>query len=202
MMPPSISISSPQNSSSINANCVQLVFSVAEPQIANLSPNIPPSIIENNGVSNSTAIARVSYKGDWQIEEHILYSNEQGSEVLEFNVTLSNIPNGNHEVEITAIGTVRLIVAMFGFEYHSNSTSSIIFAVNSLEPNNQDTNSPSNNQDANSPLITLSQVVLTLLLVLALTVIALFALKRRSNKKVNKLAKFSLGCYCSLKLCF
>ena len=52
---------------------------------------------------------------------------------LEFNTTLSNIPEGTHEVQIMASGRVGVRVAMFGGSYSSGSNSSIIFTVNSIQ---------------------------------------------------------------------
>src|SRR5665648_194246 len=118
MSGPNVSVTSPQNNSVINANSLQLIFNVTEPQIVKFSANISPNIIENNGVRNSSDIVSVYYKGDWQTKETILYSNQDSDiDFLEFNETLSSIPDGRHQVEITAIGTVGLIVAMFGFTY-------------------------------------------------------------------------------------
>lgn len=135
MNPPSISIASPQNNSIVNTNSLQLTFNITKPQIIKLSPNISLNIIENNGVRNSTEIFRVNYKGDWQTEEQTLYSNENGGlDFLEINETISNIPNGEHEIQITAIGSVDLIVTMFGFTYHPDSSSTIIFTINPSTP--------------------------------------------------------------------
>ncbi|MCW4044826.1 MAG: hypothetical protein NWE94_04840 [Candidatus Bathyarchaeota archaeon] len=126
MTPPTISIASPQNYSVINTNSISLVFNVSEPQVIEISPDA-------NKVS--TRLFRVSYKGDWQTEEHFLYSAEHGSlDFLEFNTTLLNIPDGTHQLQVIADGVVGFTVAMFGFSYNSETNTSIIFTVNSTQP--------------------------------------------------------------------
>jgi len=126
MTPPSILVTSPQNYSIINANSISLVFNVSEPQVIELSPDVN---------QHSSRLFRVSYKGDWQTEEQLLYLAEHESlDFLEFNTTLSNIPEGTHELQIIAVGAVGITVAMFGFSYHPDANASIIFTVNSIQP--------------------------------------------------------------------
>ena len=139
MIGPDITVISPQNNSIIETDSIELIFNLSLPQIVKLSPNIPSNILENNAVRNSTDIFLVYYKGDWQTEETILYSNNDGDMYIsEFNETISNIPNGEHQIEIEAVGSIRFTVAMFGFEYHPNSTSTIIFTFNSQQSENYD----------------------------------------------------------------
>jgi hypothetical protein len=94
---------------------------------------------ENKHISDvnkhSSRLFRVSYRGDWQTEEQLLYSAQDESlDFLEFNTTLSDIPEGTHELQIIADGVVGVTVAMFGFSYHSDANASIIFTVNSVQP--------------------------------------------------------------------
>ncbi len=179
MSGPNISVASPQNASVIESNSLQLVFTVTEPQIVKLSPNISPNIIENNGVRNSSDIVGVYYKGDWQTKETILYSNQDGDiDFLEFNETLSNIPNGSHQVEITAIGSVDLIVAMFGFTYHNNANTTIVFATNSTELT--PTLSPST--DRNAPLLEPIYYLLPVSVIVAVIIVLSILLYRWHRK--------------------
>jgi len=126
MTPPSILVNSPQNYSIVNTNSISLAFNVSGLQVIELSPDVN---------KHSSRLFRVSYKGDWQTEEQLLYSAQHESlDFLEFNTTLSGIPEGTHELQIIAVGEVGVIVAMFGFSYHSDANSSIIFTVNSMQP--------------------------------------------------------------------
>jgi len=130
--PIAIIVSTPQNNSITNENSISLAFNVTAPIIVS-APEEAQSV--------STRLASVYYKGDWQDEKQELYAydylhapNVEKFDLLEFNTTLSNIPEGTHELQIMASGTVGLTVAMFGFSYHSGSNSSIIFTVNSIQP--------------------------------------------------------------------
>jgi len=126
MMPPSILITSPQNHSIINTNSISLVFNVSEPQIIEVSPDVN---------HHSSRLFRVSYMGDWQTEEQLLYlAQQENLDFLEFNITLSEIPDGTHELQIIAVGAVGITVAMFGFSYHPDANTSIIFTVSSMQP--------------------------------------------------------------------
>jgi hypothetical protein len=130
--PTAIIVSTPLNNSITNENSISLAFNVTAPIVVS-APEEAQSV--------STRLASVYYKGDWQDEKQELYAydylhapNVEKFDFLEFNTTLSNIPEGTHELQITASGTVGLTVAMFGFSYHSGSNSSIIFTVDSIQP--------------------------------------------------------------------
>jgi hypothetical protein len=124
MTPPSILVTSPQNHSIINTNSISLAFNVSGVRVIEVSPDVN---------RHSSRLFKVSYKGDWQTEEQLLYSAEHESlDFLEFNTTLSGIPEGTHELQIITVGEVSVIVALFGFSYYSDANSSIIFTVNSI----------------------------------------------------------------------
>ena len=130
--PIAITVSSPQNNSITNENSIYLVFNVTAPIVVS-APE------EANAVS--TQLDSVYYKGDWQDEKQELYvydyihaPNVEVFDFLKFNATLSNIPEGTHEIQIMASGRVGVRVAMFGGSYSSGSNSSIIFTVNSIQP--------------------------------------------------------------------
>jgi hypothetical protein len=184
---PTVNVASPQNASAIQSNSIQLTFNVTKPQIIKLSPNIPDSIIENNGVRNSSGIiTQVYYKGDWQTKETNLFSNQDRNiDFLEFNENLSNIPDGKHQIEITAVGSVNLIVAMFGFTYQNNETTTItvINQYNESSTLTPTSPNPTNNTDS------LAEPFLTLLLavasILTAFVIASILALRRHRKTIN-----------------
>jgi len=142
MTPPSILVNSPQNHSIINTNSISLVFNVSGPQVIELSPDVK---------LHSSRLVKVYYKGDWQTEGQNLYFNEYESlDFLEFNTTLSNIPEGTRELQITAVGAVDITVAMFGFSYHPDANASIIFTVNSIQPTPSPELTPTPSQEPTS----------------------------------------------------
>lgn len=120
--PPEISISSPQNNSVTYANSISLIFSVSAPQAID---------------SVRYQLTQVYYEGDWQAEKQDLYywdsKGDSYFDFLEFNITLTGIPEGKHELQSKAIGTVNIRVAIFGFTYHSDANASIIYSVNSIQ---------------------------------------------------------------------
>jgi hypothetical protein len=182
MSGPNISVTSPQNASVIESNSLQLIFNVTEPQIVKLSPNISPNIIENNGVRNSSDIVRVYYKGDWQNNQTILYSNQNSDiDFLEFNETLSNIPNGRHQLEITSFGSIGLIVAMFGSTYQNNATTTIVFTTNYGEP----TPTLSPPTDRNPPHLEPIDYLLPVSVIVAIAVLSVL-LYRRHQKTASQ----------------
>jgi hypothetical protein len=132
MTPPSILVTSPQNYSIINTSSISLVFNVSAPQVIEVSPDVN---------HYSTWLSRVYCKGDWQDEEQVLYSrypwkddsDNEAFDFLEFNTTLSNIPEGKHELKINAVGVVGIKIAMFGCSYNPDANASIIFTVNSVQ---------------------------------------------------------------------
>jgi len=183
MTGPNINVTSPQNGSAIQSNSLQLIFNVTKPQIIKLSPNIPPSIIENNGVRNSSGIiTRVYYKGDWQTKETNLFSNQDSKmEFLEFNENLSSIPDGKHQVEITAIGSVNLIVAMFGFTYQNNETTTI-----TITNNYNESSMPTINTGQLPPqteLLPTLTVLVVILIVLAVVITSVLLFKRHRKNR-------------------
>ena len=182
---PNISVTSPQNTSVIEGNSLQLVFNITKPQIVKLSPNISPSIIENNGVRNSSEIISVYYKGDWQNNETILFSNQDNDvDFLEFNETLSGIPSGKHQVEITATGSIGLIVAMFGFTYPNEVNTTIVF-TNDF---NESTPTPYLRTDRNAPHVELIDYLLPISVIVAIIISFALLLHSRHRKTMNKVS--------------
>lgn len=121
MTPPSILVTSPQNHSIINTNSIYLAFNVSEPQVIEISPD---------ATKHSSRLIRFSYKGDWQTEEQSQYLPPYESiDFLEFNTTISGIPEGTHELQITAVGEVGIEVGFMGFSYYPDANASIIFTV-------------------------------------------------------------------------
>ena len=123
IVPPEVLIYSPQNNSVTSANSISLVFNVSAPEAAN---------------AIDSHLRYIYYQADWQTEKQYLYfqnlTNDEYFDSMEFNTTLSNIPEGTHTLQIVACGTVILTEAMFGFNYASETNASIIFAVNSMHP--------------------------------------------------------------------
>ena len=123
IVPPAILICSPQNNSVISSNSVSLVFNVSAPRAVD---------------AVKSELTRVYCKGDWQTERQDLYvqnsSSDESYDFLEFNATLSNIPEGTHELQIMAFGIVNINIAMFGYTFHSDTNVSIVFTVNSIQP--------------------------------------------------------------------
>ena len=189
--PIEIRVSSPQNNSITDKNSISLAFNVTGPQ-GILAPE-PARIVR-------TQLTSVSVKGDWQTEEQELYaydfvhstSDNKGFDFLEFNTTLSDIPEGTHEVEIMVFGIVNTNAAMFGFEYYYGSNASVTFIVGSIQPTQV-----SQNSDV-SP-INPAVIILSLLLICTLVTIIMVVKKKKAqsaketnitnseNKKLNKI---------------
>jgi hypothetical protein len=153
-----------------------LVFNVTAPIVVS-APE------EANAVS--TQLDSVYYKGDWQDEKQKLYvydyihaPNVEVFDFLRFNTTLSNIPEGTHEVQIMASGRVGVRVAMFGGSYSSNSNSSIIFTVNSIQPTQR-------NQEP-FPAITVVAVFAVAAVVLV-TIVSLLIFRRHRKTQVSNI---------------
>ena len=169
MTPPSILVTSPQNHSIISTNSISLAFNVSGVRVIEVSPDIN---------RHSSRLFKVSYKGDWQTEEQLLYSAEHESlDFLEFNTTLSGIPEGTHELQIIAVGEVGVIVAMFGFSYHSDANSSIIFTVNSIQP----TPSPEPTPESNPFQTTLVIACVITVAILSIGLLVYFKKRTKSS---------------------
>jgi hypothetical protein len=184
MTGPKITVTYPQNGSTIQSNSIQLCFNVTKPQIIKLSPNIPSSIIERNGVrNNSGSITRVYYKVDWQTKETNLYSNQDSEvEFLEFNETISNIPDGTHKVEINTAGSVNLIVAMFGVTYRSEANSTVVFTSNF-----ESIPAPSISSDRNAPHLDPIYYLIPVSVILTVVIASLLLYRRdRKTAQLNK----------------
>ena len=171
MAPPSILVTSPQNYSIINASSVSLVFNVSEPQVIELSPDVN---------QHSSRLFRVSYKGDWQTEEQLLYlATHDGLDFLEFNTTLSNIPEGKHELQITAVGIVSITIAMFGCSYNPDANASIIFTVSSVQPS-----SSSEPKLTSESFPTTLVVVASGMLIATVSAVLIACFKKRKHKSM------------------
>jgi len=123
IVPPAISVCVPQNNSVTSANSIPLIFNVSAPEASD---------------TIQSQLHYVYYKADWQPEEQFLYfqnltSNEH-FEFMEFNTTLSSIPDGTHTLQIVACGIVTIRDAMFVYNPKSDSNASIILTVNSVQP--------------------------------------------------------------------
>ena len=122
IVPPAILICSPQNNSVTSANSISLVFNVSAPEAVN---------------AIRSQLHYIYYKADWQTEEHYLYfqnlTNNEHFEFMEFNTTLSNIPEGTHTLQIVACGIVTIREAMFVYNSKSETNASIILTVNSIQ---------------------------------------------------------------------
>ncbi|MCW4002861.1 MAG: hypothetical protein NWE95_02985 [Candidatus Bathyarchaeota archaeon] len=126
MISPSISVTSPHNNTVINNDYISVIFNVSGPQVIDMAPRVDFHLAH---------IVKVCFKGDWQNETQILYFtdskfNVSADNFLEFNVTLSSIPSGTHQLAITVEGYVYMVMAMvYSSEYYPSSNASIIFTV-------------------------------------------------------------------------
>ena len=190
--PITIAVSSPQNNSALNDASVALDFNVSAPKALSIPE---PAQVQSIQITN------VSYTCDWQTENHQLYaydslnvsSKDERFDFLAFNTTFSNIPEGTHEIEITALAIVNTNAAMFGFTYHYSSNASIILNVNAGQPTVPNQNSDSNvdNQSdliidhfPNYPLLLQIGIVLTITIVIG---VCLFVYHKKiaQTKKVH-----------------
>jgi hypothetical protein len=166
MISPIISVTSPHNNTVINNDYISLIFNVSGPQVVGMSPRVDFHLAH---------IVKVFFKGDWQNETQILYFmdskfNVSADNFLEFNVTLSNIPSGTHELEISVEGYVYMVMAMvYSSEYYPSSNASIIFTVE---------------QDSIFSSSSLIQVITSVTIATAVLIMLLYYYTRK--RKLNK----------------
>jgi hypothetical protein len=120
IVPPKILVFSPESNLTTEVNSVSLILNVSAPVAVN---------------ALQSQLRYVYYEVDWLDErQYIYYQNMSANEhfqSLQLNDTLSNIPNGTHELLIVVCGSVSIRQAMFVEEYDSESNSTIILTVNS-----------------------------------------------------------------------
>jgi hypothetical protein len=124
IIPPIIAIQTPENHSICNVNSIDLIFNVTAPQSVNAS---------------HSRIYRVYYKADWRQTGDYVYvqnlSNNEHFPFKEFTLTLSNITDGQHSIQITADGTVTCPDGNYSFEFSSMGETSSDFTIESSTPN-------------------------------------------------------------------
>ena len=86
--PPVITISSPHNNTACNTSRVPLTFNVTAPQ---------------SRTASYVTVDRVTYEDDWR-KEPISVLNGGGQQQASFHLWLSNVPEGQHTIVITARG--------------------------------------------------------------------------------------------------
>lgn len=172
--PIEITVSSPQNNSITDKNSISLAFNVTGPQ--GISAPEPARVVR-------TQLTSVYIKGDWQTEKQELYaydfvhstSDDKGFDFMEFNTTLSDVPEGPHELQIMVFGIVNTNAAMFGFEYHYGSNASVAFTVGSIQPTKI-------NQDSDVAPFNHAVIILTFILACVLVAIIVWWLKRKKHR--------------------
>lgn len=173
LIPTKIKILSPKNNFNASAISILLVFNVSAP--------VAIDAIESQ-------LRYVYYETDWQTGKQYLYSqnltNNEHSDIsvrtLQFNTTLSNIPEGTHKLQVVACWSVTKKQAMFVENFDSETDASVIFSVNSLQ-------SIQPSQTSSQFSINQTQIIVVLLLIAVLitfTIVVKYNIKR---KKVNPL---------------
>jgi hypothetical protein len=177
--PVEINFFSPLNNSVTNETSIPLIFNVTAPIVV--------SVTEKASKVDSQ-LDWVYCKGDWQDEKQQLYvydylhaSNVEVFDFLEFNTTLSNVPEGTHELLIMASGTVGIVLGTMGFSYNIGSNASIIFTVNS----SGSTQEPTQPSQEPFPAATVVAVSAIITVVIVAVVSILFYTRGRKNGQVT-----------------
>ncbi|MCW4030100.1 MAG: hypothetical protein NWE92_10705 [Candidatus Bathyarchaeota archaeon] len=117
--PPTINVASPNNNTAYNTSRVSLAFNVTAPQ---------------SRTASFTTVQRVTYQTDWKKDTNDILQGCQ--EQATFNLLLSNVPEGQHNIVINAVG--------MGFytnekeltrkEFFISSTATISFTIDRTAP--------------------------------------------------------------------
>ena len=117
--PPTIVIASPEeNAFYSNGSIIILDFNVTGPE--------SPSILTGQ-------ITRVRYKGDWMPDAEYAYDQDRLSpeflHFLNFTLNITGIPEGRHNIVITAFGSGGYAEGLTWYSFDLNSSSSVNFTI-------------------------------------------------------------------------
>jgi hypothetical protein len=117
--PPVITITSPSNNTAYNTSPLPLMFNVTAPQ---------------SKTASSTGVDHVSYEADWRNEAIDVLQGGQGEP--SFDLSLSNIPEGQHSITIKArgIGTYMNEEELSYTLFFITSTATVSFTIDYTAP--------------------------------------------------------------------
>jgi len=166
--PPVMSVISPINDATYPNATITLEFSVNAP--------------EQEPEGFKMQVNNVHYIPDWQnTDTYLLYSNPTPSP-LNFSCTLSNVPYGNHSLQVIATGFFINVTSSTSYDYYIlNCSSTVHFAVD-----NSPTSSPIPNlTETPAPTPTIPEFPITTLAITALTATILVGAIFGARKRVE-----------------
>jgi len=187
MTSPLIIVDSPKNNTIFNASSIALIVNVSAPQVLAISPKVS---------RYESFLSKVYYKGDWLSNDTILYPSIYGNRnLIRVDTNLSNIPEGKHQLQIIASGEEGVIAAMFGYSYHSTSTTTIDFTIHVVNPASSTptptphlTSSPSRssmptiNTGSIAPPTIPNPILLIIIILIVISILTcLYAIKRKKR---------------------
>lgn len=126
--PPTISILSPKNNATYKDSKVTLRFNVS---------------VGYSRTAIQMFILEIFYKTDWQNETNFVYKSSSGKDLKNpFNLNLTNVPDGNHNIEITACEMGDYAEDIYKYTFMINGSSKVNFAVDTTQLDITDTEFP------------------------------------------------------------
>jgi hypothetical protein len=118
--PPTISVLSPKNNTTYKEDTINLSFNTS---------------LGYSRTATLMFILEIYYKTDWENKTIFVYKSSSGKELENpFNLNLTNIPDGNHSIEITACEMGDYKEDLYWYTFLINGSSIVNFAVDSSKP--------------------------------------------------------------------
>ena len=169
IIPPEIKVELPKNDTEYNVNKIEVVFNVTAPKSVN---------------ATHSCIFKIYCLKDWAIDKSVLsqyvyiqnLTNNEHLAFKEISLTLTEIPVGNHSIEIGADGAVVCPEGKYSFQHTSDSKTTIYFTI---EPStkNPDLN---NSQELPQSTFQVIEISSAIIIVVIISVALLYRRHRRT----------------------
>jgi hypothetical protein len=133
--PPTITVAAPTNNSAIYADTVNVRLTVYAPTSKDASASVISKIY-----------CLPSWAADHAIPNHYVYlsTGEEHLQFKEINLTLTDVPVGQHSIEIGASGSVTVPEGTHSFQHDSATTTTVYLTItdHTTTPNGDSQNTP------------------------------------------------------------
>ena len=151
---PKITILSPKNNTTYKEDTINLSFNTS---------------LGYSRTATVKFILEIYYKTDWQDQTTYAYKSSSGKDLESpFNLNLTNIPDGNHSIEITACEMGNYHEDLYWYTFLINGSSIANFEVDTIKP----TPTP-------EPKFPTTQVIIIIITVFAGLGILAYSIKRK-----------------------